>query len=289
MTIGIWILGDQLWTGQAALANRQAYAQETPVIFIESHNHIRQRPYHQQKLVLIWSAMRHFAEELKTLGWSVTYEVAEDFEPILSAWIKRLGIKELQIMMPNDLPFLRLIKNLNLDCAITLIDNNHFLWTRTDFNNWAKSRKRLLLEDFYRESRKKWQILMENNQPIGGQWNFDKQNRKPPKDGLKTTAPLWFEPDEITLQVIADVKALDIPKYGKIKPFCWAVTRRQALQVLEHFITNCLPSFGPYQDAMITGEETLWHSLLSPYLNLGLLTPLEVIQAAETAYKKDNL
>ncbi len=128
--------------------------------------------------------MRHFAEELKTLGWSVTYEVAEDFEPILSAWIKRLGIKELQIMMPNDLPFLRLIKNLNLDCAITLIDNNHFLWTRTDFNNWAKSRKRLLLEDFYRESRKKWQILIEDNQPIGGQWNFDKQNRKPPKDGL---------------------------------------------------------------------------------------------------------
>ncbi|MFM7477085.1 MAG: cryptochrome/photolyase family protein, partial [Microcystis aeruginosa] len=286
MTIGIWILGDQLWTGQAALANRQAYSQETPVILIESQNHIRQRPYHQQKLVLIWSAMRHFAEELKTLGWSVTYEVAEDFEPILSAWIKRLGIKELQIMMPNDLPFLRLIKNLNLDCAITLIDNNHFLWTRTDFNNWAKSRKRLLLEDFYRESRKKWQILMEDNQPIGGQWNFDKQNRKPPKDGLKTPDPLWFEPDEITLQVIAEVEALDIPKYGKIKPFRWAVTRRQALEILEHFITNCLPNFGSYQDAMITGEETLWHSLLSPYLNLGLLTPLEVIQSAEIAYKK---
>ena len=289
MTIGIWILGDQLWTGQAALANRQAYSQETPVILIESQNHIRQRPYHQQKLVLIWSAMRHFAEELKTLGWSVTYEVAEDFEPILSAWIERLGIKELQIMMPNNLPFLRLIKNLNLDCVITLIDNNHFLWTRTDFNNWAKSRKRLLLEDFYRESRKKWQILIEDNQPIGGQWNFDKQNRKPPKDGLKTAAPLWFEPDEITLQVIADVEALDIPKYGKIKPFPWAVNRRQALQVLEHFITNCLPNFGPYQDAMITGKETLWHSLLSPYLNLGLLTPLEVIQGAEIAYKKDNL
>jgi deoxyribodipyrimidine photolyase-related protein len=289
MTIGIWILGDQLWTGQAALANCQADQQETPVILIESYNHIRERPYHQQKLVLIWSAMRHFAEELKTLGWSVTYEIGEDFQPILSAWIKRLGIKELQIMMPNDLPFMRLIENLNLGCAITLIDNNHFIWTTKDFNTWAKSRKRLLLEDFYRESRRKLHILIEDNQPIGGQWNFDKQNRKPPKNKLKTPAPLWFEPDKITRQVIADVEALDIAKYGKISPFRWGVTRSQALQVLEHFLTNCLPTFGPYQDAMITGEETLWHSLLSPYLNLGLLTPLEVIQRAETAYKKDNL
>jgi deoxyribodipyrimidine photolyase-related protein len=289
MTIGIWILGDQLWTGQAALVNRQNYLTATPVILIESYNHIQQRPYHQQKLVLVWSAMRHFAEELKTLGWSVTYEIGADFQAILSAWVKRLGISELQVMIPNDLPFMKLINNLNLECKITLIDNNHFIWTSEDFNHWAKSRKRLLLEDFYREGRKRWQILMSDNQPIGRQWNFDKQNRKPPKEKLKTPNPLWFEPDEITRQVIADVAALDIPKYGKIVPFRWGVTRRQALQVLENFIRNSLPTFGPYQDAMVTGEETLWHSLLSPYLNLGLLTPLEVIEAVQIAYTRDNL
>jgi deoxyribodipyrimidine photolyase-related protein len=146
-----------------------------------------------------------------------------------------------------------------------------------------------LLEDFYREGRKRWQILINDNQPVGGQWNFDKQNRKPPKDRLKTPSPLWFKTDEITCQVIADVQALDIPKYGKIEPFCWGVTRSQALQVLDHFLSNCLPTFGPYQDAMITGEETLWHSLLSPYLNIGLLTPLEVITAVQIAYTRDNL
>lgn len=289
MTVGVWILGDQLWENQAAL-NHTDDKSSLPIILIECWQHVQQRRYHQQKLVLIWSAMRHFAKELRGGGWQVTYTKSEDFEAPLKAWIQAHNITEVRVMAPNDRPFLQIVQNLQLPCQITLIPNNHFLWTETEFKDWASSRKRLLMEDFYRASRQRFQVLMESsNKPVGGKWNFDKENRQPPKGKLDTPKPLWFEPDAITQEVIAQVKSLSFPTYGKIEPFRWAVTREQALQVLDNFIEQCLPAFGPYQDAMVTGEETMWHSLLSPYLNIGLLHPLEVIQAAETAYLEKNL
>ncbi len=284
MTIGIWILGNQLHLEQAALLTCQNNKQKTPVIFIESLNYIKKRTYHQQKLVLIFSAMRHFAEELKLQEWPVTYEINQDFESGLNYWIKKNNITELRLVNPYDRSFLKLLKSFKLDCKIKFIPNNHFLWTQAEFQQWTDSRKRLLLEDFYREGRKRFNILMKDNQPIGGKWNFDKQNRKPPKKGLNPPTSLEFETDKITQQVIKDIKSYQIPTYGKIEPFKWGVTRYQALQVLDNFIENNLNNFGTYQDAMITGEYTLWHSLISPYINLGLLTPLEVIKAIETAY-----
>lgn len=290
MTTGIWILGDQLSTGQAALQFSHQPA-NTPVILIESLAHIRQRPYHRQKLVLVWSAMRHFAIELQNLGYPVTYiKAAQTFETPLQNWLKTNKITELRLMQPNDRPFLTLIQNLRLNCKITLIPNNQFLWTEQDFLNWAKPRKRLLMEDFYREGRRRFVVLMQGKEPIGGQWNFDKENRKPPKGKLNTPAAKWFKPDEITQEIINYwQQQKDIPTYGKIEPFHWGVTRKQALEVLDYFITHRLPNFGPYQDAMVTGEDTMWHSLISPYLNLGLLHPLEVIEKAEKAYYQNNL
>ena len=289
MTIGIWILGDQLNTKQAALASCQMNKQATPIIFIESLNYIKKRPYHLQKLTLIWSAMRHFAQELQAEGWPVTYKITDEFETPLREWIKHHQITELRIMMPHDRPFLKLINCLTLDCQINLIENNHFLWRSEEFKQWASSRKRLLLEDFYREGRKRFNILMEDKtKPVGGQWNFDKQDRNPPKKNLYTPTPLWFEPDNITKQVIKDISAYGLKSYGTIDAFRWGVTRSQALEVLSHFLTTRLENFGPYQDAMVSGELTMWHSLISPYLNLGLLTPLEVIQQLETAYSQSE-
>ncbi|MGK7962378.1 cryptochrome/photolyase family protein [Crocosphaera sp.] len=284
MTIGIWILGDQLNLEQAALLSCHDNKQETPVILIESCSYIQKRPYHQQKLVLVFSAMRHFAEELRSQGWPVTYKAVQNFEPALNDWITTNKITELRLVMPYDRPFFNSIKSFKLDCSIKFIPNNHFLWSQAEFKQWTDSRKRLLLEDFYREGRKRFNILMEEDQPIGGQWNFDKQNRKPPKKSLNTPTALWFEPDEITQQVIKDIKSYKIETYGNIEPFKWGVSRSQALQILEHFLVNNLNNFGPYQDAMITGEYTMWHSLISPYINLGLLTPLEVIKKIEKAY-----
>ena len=288
MTIGIWILGDQLYLTQAALQSCND-ASEVEIILIESYSHIKQRPYHKQKLVLIWSGMRHFAEELRQQGYSVTYEIAEDFHTPLESWVKENQISELRVMTPNDKPFLQIIENLKLPCDINLLPNNQFLWSQEDFNQWAKNRKRLLMEDFYREGRRRFDILMEADKPVGGKWNLDKQNRKPPKGNLNTPEPLWFEPDKITQEVMNQVNSLDIPNYGEIKEFRWGVTRSQALEVLQYFIEIRLPDFGPYQDAMVTGEETMWHAMLSPYINIGLLQPLEIIQAAEQAYEKNQL
>ena len=286
---GIWILGDRVNIKQTSLATYRDKKDRTPVILIESLNYVKQRPYHQQKLVLIWSVMRHFAVELKADGWLVSYEIAEDFVKPLQRWIKDNQITELVITQPCDKPFKNYIQNLDLDCKITFIPDNHFLWSREAFSNWAKSRKRLLMEDFYREGRKRFNILMEEDKPVGGKWNYDKQNRKPPKKNLSTPQRLWFKPDDITQEVIQHIEKQNFPKYGRIEPFNWGVTSKQAKQVLEHFITECLPNFGTYQDAMVTGEYTMWHGLISPYLNIGLLHPMEVIKAAETAYYQNDL
>ncbi|MGF1485960.1 MAG: cryptochrome/photolyase family protein [Prochloraceae cyanobacterium] len=288
MTTGIWVLGDQLSLQQAALQNRAENRQDTPIIFIESLNYAKQRPYHSQKLVLVWSAMRHFAEELRTEGWSIDYKIAEDFQTPLKEWIDSNNISDLLIMTPSDRTFANFINNLKLNCTINFIDNNLFLWSVKDFKNWAESRKRLLMEDFYRQGRKDFNILMDGDRPIGDKWNFDKENRKPPKKNLDTPAKLSFEPDKITQEVIEKVAALDIPKYGEIEPFNWGVTRQEALEVLDYFIGESLANFGTYQDAMVIGEETMWHSLISPYLNLGLLQPQEVIEKAAKAKEKNK-
>ncbi|NEQ99156.1 MAG: cryptochrome/photolyase family protein [Cyanothece sp. SIO2G6] len=289
MTVGIWVLGDQLWQGQAALVSRQGDRQFTPVILIESQHHVKQRPYHKQKLVLVWSAMRHFAEELKAAGWSVTYAIAPDFMSPLTQWVVDHHITELRVMEPNDRPLAQFLDGLELGCEIVRSPNNHFLWSRKAFDQWASRRKGLLMESFYREGRKRYEILMDGKDPVGGQWNFDKENRKPPKGEIHPPQPLWFEPDTITQTVMDRVDLADWPTFGAIAGFGWAVTRDQALQALDHFIHTRLTTFGPYQDAMVTGEDTLWHALLSPYLNLGLLQPLEVIQTVATAYQEADM
>ncbi|PSO49759.1 MAG: cryptochrome/photolyase family protein [Cyanobacteria bacterium SW_9_44_58] len=305
MTTGIWILGTQLSLEQAALKSCEDDPENTPVLMIESQAHAAQRRYHQQKLVLVWSAMRHFAIQLQKAGWRVTYEVATDFITPLQNWVQQNQITELRVMTPSDRALKTFIQQLDLGCQISLIPDNHFLWSQITpefdsgacyerwstqaFQNWANNRKRILMEDFYRQGRKRFQVLMEENQPVGGKWNFDQDNRKPPPNNLTPPSPPKFSPDNITQAVMEEVQALSCSTYGNVENFQWAVTREQAQQVLNHFIESALPNFGPYQDAMVTGETTLWHSLLSPYLNLGLLTPWEVIVAVEQAYYQNRL
>jgi deoxyribodipyrimidine photolyase-related protein len=290
MTVGVWIIGDQLWRQSAAIASVPLH---TPVIMIESLDHVQARPYHRQKLVLIWSAMRHFAAELVEAGHAVEYIEADSFAQPLQRWIKTHKITELRLTAPTDKPFAEIISTLSLDCNIKILENNHFLWTEAEFKTWAKDRKRLLMEDFYRQCRRRFNILMQpNGKPVGDQWNFDQDNRKPPKKNdpsFNPPIPLDFKPDVITQQVIRKVENLKTPIYGKLDTFTWAVTRSQALQVLDNFITQRLQTFGPYQDAMVTGQDTMWHALLSPYINLGLLHPLEVVQAVADRQDDRNL
>ena len=287
--IGIWILGTQLSLENAALKSCEAEKEQTPIIMIESQNYAAQRRYHQQKLVLVWSAMRHFAATLQAEGWNITYEIATDFITPLQTWIETHQVTELRVMDPNDRAFSNFIQQLNLGCEISILPDNHFLWSKEDFQNWANNRKRILMEDFYREGRKRFNVLVEGKKPVGGNWNFDQDNRKPPKKNLAPPDPISFTPDAMTQAVIEEVKALSFQTYGEVDHFNWGVTREEAKQVLANFIERDLPNFGTYQDAMITGEKTMWHSLLSPYLNLGLLHPWEVISAVENAYYEHNL
>lgn len=289
MAVGVWVLGDQLWLEQAAIASRAQQQSQTVVLLLESRAWSRQRPYHYQKLILVWSAMRHFAEELRAAGWTVFYHRGETFLEGFQAALACHRLSELRVMEPNDRPFRDHITSLRLPWPITWLPNNHFLWSAAEFATWAKPYKQLRLENFYREGRRRFGILMAGDQPLGGQWNFDKQNRKPPKGGLAPPSPRWFEPDQITQGVIQAIECEALPGFGTIEPFRWAVTRQQALALLEDFVTVRLQTFGPYQDAMVTGEASLWHALLSPYLNLGLLQPREVIEAVERAYHSHNL
>jgi deoxyribodipyrimidine photolyase-related protein len=323
MTIGVLVLGDQLSQQQAALAwlEERFGASEARlhcrVLLIESSGALIGMPLHRQRLVLLWSALRHFASELRVAGWRVDHREAESFGAGLRAWCGEHGITELHAMEPADRPVREALERIvsrwegaspdptgskptGVDgtCAAPTLSWHHsnaFLWSREAFASWAQGRRQLRMELFYREGRRRFGVLMEGEgpaaTPLGGQWNYDHENRRPPKRGLTAPAPLWFEPDAITRQVIAKVRRLEAsranrglaPLPGDLEPFGWAVTRQQALAVLEHFIATRLSGFGPYQDAMVSGQPTLWHSLISPFINLGLLHPLEVIQRLERA------
>ena len=292
--VGIWVLGDQLHQAQSALAAHTPG--QARVLLIESRSVLGWRAYHRQKLVLVWSAMRHFAAELRLAGWTVDYLEAGSFTPALAQWMDEHGIRELHLMEPAERPFRprveRAVAGLDPSPQLVWHPSNAFLWNAADFAAWARPYKQLRMELFYREGRRRFGVLMDDaGEPLGGQWNYDHDNRKAPPKGLQGPEPLRFEPDPITEAVIAKVEALSAereargepPLPGSSSPFHWAVCREQALAVLEHFITTRLDGFGPYQDAMVSGQPTLWHALLSPYLNLGLLQPLEVIRRLEQA------
>jgi deoxyribodipyrimidine photolyase-related protein len=303
MTTGIWILGDQLTPDHPALLALErehgpaGARTQGRVLLIESNSVLAWRRYHRQKLVLVWSAMRHFAAELRSAGWMVNHLEADSFGEGLAGWIAQHGITALAVMEPAERPFRQAIERLSLPIPLHWHPSNAFLWSRDAFAAWARPYRQLRLELFYREGRRRFGVLMDpaaeppGSQPLGGQWNYDHDNRKAPPKGLVGPKPLQFAPDAITLAVIAKVEQLNaeleargesgLP--GRSEPFRWAVTRQQALAVLEHFIATRLDGYGPYQDAMVKGQPTLWHALLSPYLNLGLLGPLEVIRRLEQA------
>jgi deoxyribodipyrimidine photolyase-related protein len=159
------------------------------------------------------------------------------------------------------------------------------LCSHADFADWARGRKSLRMEYFYRYMRQQTGWLVDGGQPEGGRWNFDVENRKALPRNLELPARLRFEPDSITRAVLELVERHFADHFGDLSTFGWAVTRKDALAALQHFITDCLPHFGDFQDAMKSGEDWLFHAALSPYLNIGLLNPREVGQAALQAYQ----
>ncbi|MEG3177616.1 cryptochrome/photolyase family protein [Sphingomonas sp. RB3P16] len=291
MTILIPILGDQLSHGLASL--RDGPQGDAVLLLMEVAEETGYVRHHKIKIALIFSAMRHFAAEARAAGWRVDYVELDDpdnagsFTAEVARAVTRHRPSAIRIVEPGEWRVKTMIDGWSehFGLPVQILPDDRFVCGILEFQTWAQARNDLVMEFFYREMRRKTGLLMtaEGN-PEGGQWNLDAQNRAPPKRGVRYPAPLRFVPDETTQAVIALVAARFERHFGALEAFALPVTAAEAHAALAHFIRTALPDFGTYQDAMVTGEDFLFHSWLSPALNLGLLTPLEVAQAAADAY-----
>jgi len=249
---------------------------------------------HQARIALFLSAMRHCRDGLRGRGITVHYRALETHDArslaeALSADVARLQPRTLVLVKPGDWRVERSLLDVARATGIQLdlLPDTHFLCPLEDFDRWAKGRKELRLEHFYRWMRRRTGLLMDGKDPAGGAWNFDRENRGSfgRRGPGRLPGPVRFEPDELTLQTIDLVATRFAGHPGSLAHFDWPVTRADALDALADFIAYRLPEFGRYQDAMWAGEPWLYHSRLSAALNLKLLSPLEVCQAAERAWR----
>ena len=277
----ILVLGDQLNKQVEPLC--EVEAAETKILIIEALDFGHQMPHHKQKLIHCFSSMRHFAAELEEEGFEVHYKKAtESFEAGVAEYLQDYEGAKLELMTPNDTDFEPMLRKAVEDNGgnLEIISNGLWLSDEATFADWADGRKELRMEYFYRDLRKRYDYLMDGDEPRGGRWNFDKDNRKPASDEQDFPELPSFAPDDITREVIDFVTEEFAENFGDAEPFGWAVTREDALTALKDFCENRLRYFGPYEDAMLQDEQHLYHSLLSPLINVGLLHPQEVIETA---------
>lgn len=286
--LSVWILGDQLLRSHPALlaAERLAERSRMRVLLIESEQRKARLPYHRKKLVLLIGAMRHYAEELRTLGYTVDYVRAPTVLEGLRRHAEAHRPARLLTMAAAEYrgrQFQQTRLAELLGAPVDVLPNTQFLCGRYD--PFPDPGKKVILETFYRAMRRHWGLLLDaHGEPVGGAWNFDRENRKPlPRQGLFIPAPLRFPPDAITAGVMQEVAALP-QGVGRVDGFDLAVTRKEAQKAFEDFLHRRLPNFGPYEDAMSRSSAVLFHSMLSPYMNIGLLDPLDMARRAEQAY-----
>ena len=284
------ILGDQL---SESISSLNGYDVDTDVILIcEVWDEATYVKHHKKKIAFLFSAMRHFAETLKHKGYSVEYtkldnvKNARSFKGEVKRLLQKHTLDRVIVTRPGEYRVLEDIRSWadKLSIPIEIREDDRFLCTPDEFASWAKDRKQLRMEYFYRNMRKQYNILMQDDDPIGGQWNYDAENRKPPKEGLNIPSPSISKVDAITQEVMSLVAERFDDHFGDLKPFHFAVTRADALRALDQFIEQRLNHFGDYQDAMLQDEPWMYHSHISFYLNCGLLLPLECVKKVETAY-----
>ncbi len=272
----VLVLGDQLNADLSSL--RGAQPDDTRLLMIESAARIRGRRWHRQRIHLYVAAMRRFAEERREAGFEVDYRREASMAAGIAAHRAELAPDEIVAMTPSRYEGAARLAAQD----VVLTPNDHFLCAPADFAAWAEGRKSLRMESFYRWQRTRLGILMDDDEPAGGRWNFDEENREPPPRDGRWPEPLRFALDEVDEAALA---AAGDDAFGAPPTGWWATSRSQALAQLEHFVTTVLPVFGPHQDAMPRESWHVAHALLSPALNLGLLSPAEVCDAAEAAYR----
>jgi deoxyribodipyrimidine photolyase-related protein len=287
------VLGDQLDLDAAAFDGFDA-AQDAVWMaeVVEESTHVWSS---QPRIAIFLAAMRHFAQALRDAGRPLHYQRLDDvgahatLPSALQAAVKTLKPKTLVMTAPGDarvLASLRAVAQAN-GLMLDIREDTHFFNPVRNFVAHAKGRKQLRMEFFYREMRREHRVLMDGDEPAGGQWNFDADNREAFGKGGPTGVPerARFEPDTITREVIALVRQRFAKHPGALDSFAWAVTREHALIALQRFIDERLAHFGRWQDALWPKQPWLWHSHLSAALNLKLLTAREVVRAAEAAYR----
>ena len=283
------ILGDQLSLDIAALKDCRA---DDLVLLAEVRQEVTYVKHHKKKIAFLFSAMRHFKAALLEQGYPLRYVRLQDpgnsgaLKGEVERLIKRQRFDHIIVTEPGEYRLLQALRGWekSLGLPVTILPDTRFIADHHAFNAWAEGKKQLIMEYWYRVLRRKTGLLMDGDKPEGGQWNYDKQNRKPLKAKTALTGPLWFAADEITEAVLRLVQRHFPDHFGDLEPFRFAVTAKQAQQALAHFIEHQLPDFGDYQDAMLSAEPFLFHSVISQYINCGLLDPLAVCKQAEQAY-----
>jgi deoxyribodipyrimidine photolyase-related protein len=284
----LWIMEDQL-SDRLDILRRYP---EAPVLMIESRTHFREWPFHKRRLGFLVAAMRHFAGRLRRSGRDV-HRYGLDAEPYLDSksalrqHIRSTGSRQFILAEPADHHTRVWIESLatELGIQIEFCPNNLFLTDRAEFAEWARGLKSPIMETFYRRMRQKLNVLMEGDEPVGGSWNLDQENRKPAPKGLVVPRPVEFRPDDITRGALADVDRHFASHPGSTDGFDLPVTHADALRAFDDFLEHRLPLFGDYEDAMLTGEPLLYHSHLSMLINAGLLDPLMLVRRVEERYR----
>jgi deoxyribodipyrimidine photolyase-related protein len=283
----VLVLGDQLSESLSAL--KAANKSTDIVVMAEVAEEATYVQHHPKKIAFIFAAMRKFAGRLREDGWDVRYTQLDDTEnagSIPGELLRRAedaGASEVIATQPGEWRLIQSLEDMPLKLTMKL--DTRFVSTQDEFDTWAEGRKALRMEYFYRDMRRKTGLLMDGDDPEGGKWNYDSENRKPAPDDIAFSGPMQFTPDETVEEVLDLVESRFGNSFGTLRPFWFATDQTQARRALTHFITYALPRFGDFQDAMMNDNRFLYHALISPYLNVGLLDPIEVCQAAEDAYK----
>ena len=287
----ISILGDQLSLDLSSL--NHADPATSVILMMEVADETTYVRHHKRKIAYILSAMRHHAEALRAAGWTVDYVRLDDadntgsFTGEIARAVERHTPERIVITESGEWRVQAMLDAWEtlFGIPVEICPDTRFICDHAIFEAWTAGKKQLRMEYFYREMRRATGLLMDGKDPVGGQWNFDHDNRKPAKADLFVPQRAAFAPDAITQDVLALVTARFADHPGSLDNFDFAVTADQAEEAQAVFLRDALPRFGDYQDAMVTGEPYLWHAHLSPYLNSGLLDPLALCRAVEAEYR----
>ncbi|KQM86947.1 deoxyribodipyrimidine photolyase [Sphingomonas sp. Leaf23] len=284
------ILGDQLSFALSSLAD--ADPDQTTILMMEVVEEATYVRHHPKKIAFLFAAMRHHAAALAEKGWRVDYVRLDDpdnagsFTGEIARAIERHDPTRIVVTEAGEWRVQAMLEAWEtiFGIPVSIRPDTRFLCSHDRFRDWAEGRRELRMEFFYREMRRETGLLMDGAKPVGGKWNFDHDNRKPAKRDLLIPRPLSFKPDDVTQEVLALVADRFGDHAGTLDGFDFAVTREGALRQQRAFLTHALPGFGDNQDAMLTGEPYLWHAVLSPYINAGLLDPLDLCKAVEKEF-----